>query len=102
MDAEHRRLEETRSKTAPWRKWGTVREHCSDSGFRNPEDFGKQQLDLMLKEHYLHQVAEEIATRLNQRLPARRPWPAAGGRGAQISGGPTLARLPSLLRVLPR
>ena len=22
MHAEHRRLEETRSKTAPWRKWG--------------------------------------------------------------------------------
>jgi hypothetical protein len=41
MDAEHRRLEETRSKTAPWRKWGpylserqwgTVREDYSDSG----------------------------------------------------------------------
>jgi hypothetical protein len=24
MDAEHRRLEETRSKAAPWRKWGAV------------------------------------------------------------------------------
>src|SRR6266850_1211914 len=41
MDAEHRRLEETRSKAAPWRKWGpylterqwgTVREDYSDSG----------------------------------------------------------------------
>ncbi len=41
MDAENRRLEETRSKTAPWRKWGpylterqwgTVREDYSDSG----------------------------------------------------------------------
>ena len=41
MHAEHRRLEETRSKTAPWRKWGpylserqwgTVREDYSDSG----------------------------------------------------------------------
>src|SRR5258705_6709309 len=41
MDAEHRRLEETRSKAAPWRKWGpylterqwgTVREDYSDNG----------------------------------------------------------------------
>src|SRR4029434_7151364 len=41
MDAEHSRLEETRSKTAPWKKWGpylserqwgTVREDYSDSG----------------------------------------------------------------------
>jgi hypothetical protein len=41
MDAEDRRLEETRSKAAPWRKWGpylserqwrTVREDHSDSG----------------------------------------------------------------------
>src|SRR5213594_1627529 len=41
MDAEHRRLEETRTKAAPWRKWGpylserqwgTVREDYSDSG----------------------------------------------------------------------
>src|SRR6266481_5634619 len=41
MDAENRRLEETRSKAAPWRKWGpylterqwgTVREDYSDSG----------------------------------------------------------------------
>jgi Mannosylglycerate hydrolase MGH1-like glycoside hydrolase domain len=41
MDAEHRRLEETRSKAAPWKKWGpylserqwgTVREDYSDSG----------------------------------------------------------------------
>ena len=41
MDAEHRRLEEARSKAAPWKKWGpylserqwgTVREDYSDSG----------------------------------------------------------------------
>jgi len=41
MDAEHRRLEETGTKTAPWRKWGpylserqwgTVREDYSESG----------------------------------------------------------------------
>ena len=41
MDAVHRRLEETRSKEVPWRKWrpylserqwGTVREGYSDSG----------------------------------------------------------------------
>src|SRR5437762_11006286 len=41
MDAEHRRLEETRTKAAPWQKWGpylsgrqwgTVREDYSDSG----------------------------------------------------------------------
>ena len=41
MDAEHRRLEETRTKVAPWRKWGpylserqwgTVREDYSESG----------------------------------------------------------------------
>ena len=41
MDAEHRRLEETRSKAAPWKKWGpylcerqwgTVREDYSESG----------------------------------------------------------------------
>src|SRR6059036_3401573 len=41
MDAEHRRLEETRTKAAPWQKWGpylserqwgTVREDYSDTG----------------------------------------------------------------------
>jgi hypothetical protein len=41
MNAEQRRLEETRSKAAPWKKWGpylserqrgTVREDYSDSG----------------------------------------------------------------------
>jgi len=41
MDAEHRRLDETRTNTAPWRKWGpylserqwgTVREDYSESG----------------------------------------------------------------------
>jgi len=41
MDAEHRRLEETRGKAAPWKKWGpylserqwgTVREDYSESG----------------------------------------------------------------------
>ena len=43
MDAEHRRLEETRSKAAPWKKWGpylserqwgTVREDYSEVGRR--------------------------------------------------------------------
>ena len=41
MDAEHRRLEETRAKTAQWKKWGpylserqwgTVREDYSENG----------------------------------------------------------------------
>jgi hypothetical protein len=41
MDAEHRRLEESRTEAAPWRKWGpylserqwgTVREDYSENG----------------------------------------------------------------------
>ena len=51
----------------------------------------------------LYQVAEEIARRLASIFLRDERRPAAGLRGsAEVPGGPALARLPPVLRVLPR